>query len=91
MLGHGGMDAKTKELAPIALLACLALALAWRRTTLFRDLFWRCGSDCHRRGISSVIVRSQRFNDQAAVQHKCRIATFDDNTVMMFYLPNLQR
>jgi hypothetical protein len=29
MLGHGSMDAKTKELALIALLACSALALAW--------------------------------------------------------------
>jgi hypothetical protein len=29
MLGHGAMDAKTKELALIALLACLALTLAW--------------------------------------------------------------
>jgi hypothetical protein len=67
------MNIKTKELALIALLASLALGLAWRFDhDYFAILFCDGGSDCRRRGSSSFIVSSPR-RDVSTIKLQCNM------------------
>ena len=79
------MNTRTKELALIALLASLALGLAWRFDHDYFAIYFATAAAIAispKRNVSTI---------ECAVQHVCRRAAFDDNTVMMFYLRNLQR
>jgi hypothetical protein len=57
MQGQSGMNTKTRELALIALLASLALALAWRVEQDYFAIYFATAA-------AIAIVSTRRFNDR---------------------------